>query len=110
MSNDSDRTLENKETFLKSRRQQRNKIASYSQKSLTEKQQGPSLNCYVHGQKHRYNLRSTKRIRKTSSLQDNEDGTNLDARSSNWKDNWNLDFIIDVTTLFKTLSQGNLHG
>ena len=63
MSNNSDRTLENKET-------------------LTEKQQGPSLNCYVHGQKHRYNLRSTKRIRRTSSLQDNEDGTNLDARSS----------------------------
>ena len=52
------------------------------QKLLVETQQGPSLGFYIHGQEHRYNLRSAKRIRKTSSLQDNEDGNNPDACSS----------------------------
>ena len=79
---DSDKNLENKEIHVKTHQQQQNKAAPRYQKLLIQKQKGSALECYIHGQPRRYNLRSTKRLRKTFSLQENEDGTNSDAIDS----------------------------
>ena len=79
---DTDKNLENKEICVKTHQQQRNKTAPRYQKLLIQKQKGPALEFYIHGQPRRYNLRSAKRLRKTFSLQENESGTNSDAIDS----------------------------